>query len=212
MSARPQCILAFMIATNTLYNRLKDVLWTLTMRKWHAGNTLGKWRTIVTFYERTPNAWITIAWGPIHTKDARFFCCGNSAADISKSHTFKWDPLADEVLEAAWSSPTEKTSSANVPHLNVWGFDISAAEFLQQKKTCVFGVKRPLRSGRLHSVCITIYERSVNVLLKRCSNVLKRCSNVGSRKKRVWAFANNRVKPKIHWGRATVNGTVSWRT
>ena len=39
--------------------------------------------------------------GPIHTKDARFFCCRNSAADISKSHTFKWDPLADEVLEAA---------------------------------------------------------------------------------------------------------------
>ena len=37
----------------------------------------------------------------IHTKDARFFCCGNSAADISKSHTFKWDPLADGVLEAA---------------------------------------------------------------------------------------------------------------
>ena len=30
-----------------------------------------------------------------------FFCCGNSAADRSKSHTFKWDPLADEVLEAA---------------------------------------------------------------------------------------------------------------
>ena len=28
-------------------------------------------------------------------------CCGNSAADISKPHTFKWDPLADEVLEAA---------------------------------------------------------------------------------------------------------------
>ena len=38
---------------------------------------------------------------PIHTKEARCFCCGNSAADISKSHTFKWDPLADEVLEAA---------------------------------------------------------------------------------------------------------------
>ena len=26
-----------------------------------------------------------------------------------------------------------KTSSANVPHLNVWDFDISAAEFPQQK-------------------------------------------------------------------------------
>ena len=34
-------------------------------------------------------------------KNVRFFCCGNSAADISKPHTFKWDPLADDVLEAA---------------------------------------------------------------------------------------------------------------
>ena len=39
-----------------------------------------------------------------------------------------------------------KTSSANVPHLNVWGFDISAAEFPQPKKTRVFGVNRPLKS------------------------------------------------------------------
>ena len=39
-----------------------------------------------------------------------------------------------------------KTSSANVPHLNVWGFDIglSAAEFPQPKKTRVFGVNRAL--------------------------------------------------------------------
>ena len=39
--------------------------------------------------------------GPIHTKDAQKFCRGNFAADISKSHTFKWDRLADAVLEAA---------------------------------------------------------------------------------------------------------------
>ena len=52
---------------------------------------------------------------PIHTKDVRFFCCGNSAADISKPHTFKWDPLADEVLEAAWSSPTEKRRPPTCP-------------------------------------------------------------------------------------------------
>ena len=37
-----------------------------------------------------------------------------------------------------------KTSSANVPHLNVWGFYISAAEFPQQKKRASFGVNRPL--------------------------------------------------------------------
>ena len=38
-----------------------------------------------------------------------------------------------------------QTSSANVPHLNVWGFDISEAEFPQQKKRTVFGVNRPLQ-------------------------------------------------------------------
>ena len=43
-----------------------------------------------------------------------FFCCGNSAADISKPHTFKWNPLADDVLEAAWSWPTDKTLSVAV--------------------------------------------------------------------------------------------------
>ena len=38
----------------------------------------------------------------LFTPKTRFFVCsGNSAADISKPHTFKWDPLADEVLEAA---------------------------------------------------------------------------------------------------------------
>ena len=37
-----------------------------------------------------------------------------------------------------------KTVDANVPHLNVWGFDISAAEFPQPKQTRVFGVNRPL--------------------------------------------------------------------
>ena len=38
------------------------------------------------------------------------FGCGNSAADISKLHTFpNGTRLADDVLEAAWSSPTEKT-------------------------------------------------------------------------------------------------------
>ena len=39
--------------------------------------------------------------GAIQTKDARFFCYGNSAADISKPHTFKWDQLTDEVLNTA---------------------------------------------------------------------------------------------------------------
>ena len=42
-----------------------------------------------------------------------------------------------------------KTSSANVPHLNVWGFDISEAEFPQPKTTRVFGVNRPL--GPIHT-------------------------------------------------------------
>ena len=37
-----------------------------------------------------------------------------------------------------------KTSSANGSHLNVWDFDISAAEFPQQKKARVLGVNWPL--------------------------------------------------------------------
>ena len=43
----------------------------------------------------------TFKLGPIQTKDARFFCCGNSAADISKPHTFKWGTLADDVFPSA---------------------------------------------------------------------------------------------------------------
>ena len=46
-----------------------------------------------------------------------------------------------------------KTSSANVPHLNAWGFDISAAEFSQPKKTRVFGVKRPLLWSLTNKTC-----------------------------------------------------------
>ena len=33
----------------------------------------------------------------------------------------------------------------------VWGFDISAAEFPQLKKTRVFGLNRPLESDTLYS-------------------------------------------------------------
>ena len=40
---------------------------------------------------------------------------------------------------ARWPTTFFKTSSANGSHLNVWDFDISAAE-----KTRVFGVNRPL--------------------------------------------------------------------
>ena len=51
-----------------------------------------------------------------------------------------------------------KTSSANVPHLNVWGFDISAAEFPQPNKTRVFGVNRPLIIFPLaFCACVNIY-------------------------------------------------------
>ena len=50
-----------------------------------------------------------------------------------------------------------KTSSANVPHLNVWGFDISAAEFSQPKKTRVFGVNRPSWSAALSDQSRTLF-------------------------------------------------------
>ena len=35
-----------------------------------------------------------------------FFCGRNSVADIAKPDTFIWSPLADEVLDAAYNSPT----------------------------------------------------------------------------------------------------------
>ena len=37
----------------------------------------------------------------VNTKNARLFGCGYSAADISKPHAFKWDPLADDVFPSA---------------------------------------------------------------------------------------------------------------
>ena len=57
--------------------------------------------------------------GAMQTKDARFFCCRNSDADISKPHTFKWGPLADEFLNTAQNSPTEKNAKRciEVTHL-----------------------------------------------------------------------------------------------
>ena len=58
---------------------------------WHGQHAAGKTRG---FGLNSP-------LGPIHTKNARLFGCGYSAADISKPHAFKWDPLADDVLEAA---------------------------------------------------------------------------------------------------------------
>ena len=39
--------------------------------------------------------------GAIQTKDERFSCCANSAADISKLHTFKWARLRMTVLNVA---------------------------------------------------------------------------------------------------------------
>ena len=62
--------------------------------------------TIVDNYRRLVKQ--TKTKGLFTPKTRVFFGCGNSAADISKSHTFKWGPLADEVLEAACISPTEK--------------------------------------------------------------------------------------------------------
>ena len=88
------------------------------------------------------------AKGLFTPKTRVFFFCGYSAADISKSHIFKWDPLADEVFGGSVKFADGKTSSANVPHLNVWDFAISAAEFPQPKKTRVFSVNRPYSDQR----------------------------------------------------------------
>ena len=63
-----------------------------------------------------------------------FVCCRNSAADISKPHTFKLGNVGGRRFSVGELHTASKTSSANGSHLNVWGFDISVAEFPQQKK------------------------------------------------------------------------------
>ena len=52
------------------------------------------------------------------------------------------EPVGGRGFGGSVNFADRKTSSANVPHLNVWGFDISAAEFPQPKKTRVFGMNR----------------------------------------------------------------------
>ena len=57
-----------------------------------------------------------------------------------------------------------KTSSANGSHLNVWDFDISAAEFPQQKKRASFGVNRPSGpSGPIHTKDARFFRRVLSV-------------------------------------------------
>ena len=77
-----------------------------------------------------------------------------------------------------------KTSSANGSHLNVWGFDISAAEFPQQTKTRVFGVNRPLAcSSDTWYSANHVYLHRPNAFgfwqmrLHLCYETLKRISN-----------------------------------
>ena len=60
-----------------------------------------------------------------------------------------------------------KTSSANGPHLNAWGFDISTAEFPQQNKTRVFGVNRPSDVGSDVLVKFLICHTTLNTHLGR---------------------------------------------
>ena len=47
---------------------------------------------------------------------------------------FKWGTLAEHVFPSATLTLPPKPRSANGSHLNIWDFDISAAEFPQQKK------------------------------------------------------------------------------
>ena len=44
---------------------------------------------------------VEVQSGSIHTKDARCFCCGNSAADLSNPHTFQWGTLTEDVFPSA---------------------------------------------------------------------------------------------------------------
>ena len=54
-----------------------------------------QWTNTQIVYTCTCISSIDSSWflGAIQTKDQLFLCCGNSAADISTSHTFKWGPV-----------------------------------------------------------------------------------------------------------------------
>ena len=62
---------------------------------------LNAWGFDISAAEKTYIFNINRPKGLFTPKACVFFCCGNSAADISKPHAFKRDPLANDVLEAA---------------------------------------------------------------------------------------------------------------
>ena len=70
-------------------------------------------------------------------------------------------PVGGQGLGGSVKFADGKTSSANVPHLNVWGFDISAAEFPQPKTTRVFGGNNP--SGPIHTKNARLFRRVLSV-------------------------------------------------
>ena len=120
--------------------------WQSVTVTWYVGDSQWQWH----------DTWVTVSGrtmqkmnpkGLFTPKTRVFVWCGNSAADISKPHTFKWGMLArwhvgGRRFSVGELHTTSKTSSANGSHLNVWDFDISAAE-----KTRVFG-------GYRRKVCI----------------------------------------------------------
>ena len=71
-----------------------------------------------------------------------------------------------------------KTSSANVPHLNVWGFDISAAEFLHRKNArlwCEQALRHSTRILRPRPRCSCGSLRDITALLQRTYGVPTTC-------------------------------------
>ena len=85
--------------------------------------------------------------GPIHTKDARFFCCGNSAADISKPHTFKWDPLLDLIPAQQPIKNQHKILWCGYQHV-ITSRPITALVFMRRPAFFCLGVNALVRTKR----------------------------------------------------------------
>ena len=70
----------------------------------------------------------------LFTPKTRVFSAAEILLRIYQNPIHLMEPIGGRGLGGSVKFADGKTSSANVPHLNVWGFDISAAEFPQQKK------------------------------------------------------------------------------
>ena len=109
------------------------------------------------------------ALGSIQTKDARFFCCGNSAADISKPHTIKWGTLADDVFRRRTSRCLQNLVRQPVPFkcMGFWYIRsrISAAEKKRASLVWIDPYKAGFTPKAKRASCAFLTQREMLIVL-----------------------------------------------